>query len=59
MFVGVVPFHYTMLITECHNSHKYSQSPLTSFKHNKAQETDIYKCTDDLKGETHLVLNNI
>ena len=35
MFVGVVAFRYqhhtcVVLITECHNSHKHSQSPLTS-----------------------------
>ena len=36
MFVGVVSLRYqhhtccVVLITECHNSHKHSQSPLTS-----------------------------
>ena len=38
MFVGVVVLRYkhhtthicVVLITECHNSHKHSQSPLTS-----------------------------
>ena len=36
MFVGVVTLHYqhhmcyVVLITECHNSHKHSQSPLTT-----------------------------
>ena len=27
---------HNMLITECHNSHKHSQSPLTKDEHNKA-----------------------
>ena len=33
MFLGVVALryqHHGVLITECHNSHKHSQSPLTS-----------------------------
>ena len=30
MFVGVVALRCVVLITECHNSHKRSQSPLTS-----------------------------
>ena len=30
MFVGVVALRYVVLITECHNSHKHSQSPWTS-----------------------------
>ena len=30
MFVGVVVLRYHTLITECQNSHKHSQSPLTS-----------------------------
>ena len=38
MFVGVVALRYqhhttcVVLITECHNSHKHSQSPLTNFQ---------------------------
>ena len=30
MFVGVVTLRYQHHITECHNSHKHSQSPFTS-----------------------------
>ena len=31
MLVGVVALRYVIvLITECHNSHKHSQSPLTT-----------------------------
>ena len=30
VFVEVVALHYAVLIMECHNSHKHSQSPLTS-----------------------------
>ena len=30
MLVGVAALHYQQHTTECHNSHKHSQSPLTS-----------------------------
>ena len=30
MFVGVVALHYQHRATECYNSHKHSQSPLTT-----------------------------
>ena len=30
MFVGVVALCCVVLITECHNFHKHSQSPLTN-----------------------------
>ena len=41
MFVGVVTLSYQhniVLITECHNSHKHSQSTLTSYK------CELYQC---------------
>ena len=32
MFVGVAARRYEVLIMKCHNSHKHSKSPLTTFK---------------------------
>ena len=31
MFVGVVALRYDHMISECHNFHKHSQSPLTMY----------------------------
>ena len=52
MFIGVVALGYqlyAMLITECHNSHKYSQKPLTNLYleviNPLDKDTKCQKCT--------------
>ena len=54
MFVGVVALRYQHHTTECHNSHKRSQSPLTKQALKIDKKVTIYKA-EHVKVQNHMV----